>query len=150
MAIRRGSSNDNPKYGMPLTPFSNRWGYSRVITYRRMTCSTTLILCSAVHCRRSMPPDTPGMAMVNAEIEANRPPVEFLPWIRSSPNRPADSVRIGGPPRGAEPFQVMVNGLGLLLGVGECGVIEGLVHLTVDEHQVEGNGLEPGPERSRM
>lgn len=46
----------------------------------------------------SMTPIWPGVALVNAGIEANRCPVLFLSWMRSSLSLPAVSVRIGGPP----------------------------------------------------
>jgi hypothetical protein len=47
----------------------------------------------------TLPPVWPGVADVNAGIEANRPPELFLPLMRSSPSFPAVSVRMGGPPR---------------------------------------------------
>ena len=103
-----------------------------------MIRSQTSILYSLVHCLRSMPPVWPGVADVNAGIEANRCPMLFLPWMRSSPSLPGGVGQDRRAAQGPEPVQVLVDGLGLFLGVGEDGVVELLVEFAVDEHQEQG------------
>ena len=81
---------------------------------------------------------TPGVADVNAGIEANRWPELFFPEIGSSPNFPAVSVRIGGPLSDGSQFRwagVLGDARGLAdLGEGgppgQLGV--GLTELTDD------------------
>ena len=62
----------------------------------------------------------------------------------------AQSARRVGQDRWAaqrsKPSEVSIDRLGLFLGVGEDGVVNPLVELAVEEHEVEGGGLDSGPE----
>ncbi len=90
MSRRDGGSENRVVKIRPGHGASSAWA----IRGRRLQITLRLfqVSYSAVHCRRGMPPVTPGVALVNSGIGAKRWPVEFLPWIRSSLNLPAVSV----------------------------------------------------------
>ena len=70
--------------------------------------SQTSILYAAVHCRRSRPPVTPGVADVKAGIEANRSAIRLL--------HPVERGRLEAPEGVDQPLLAMAPPLAAVIG----------------------------------